>query len=56
MSTPFSFLHDAFLAVSFVRDVAEKQGWNLWGRCAFWDKGPVDLSDLNRQKTLLEFG
>jgi len=28
----------------------------IWGRCAFWDKGPVDLSDLTRQKTLQEFG
>jgi len=25
-----------------------------WGRCAFWDHGPVDLSDLKRQKTLEE--
>jgi 3'-phosphoadenosine 5'-phosphosulfate sulfotransferase (PAPS reductase)/FAD synthetase len=27
----------------------------LWGRCAFWDKGPVDLEELARQRTLDDY-
>ena len=26
-----------------------------WGRCAFWDKGPVDLQEILKQKALNEF-
>jgi 3'-phosphoadenosine 5'-phosphosulfate sulfotransferase (PAPS reductase)/FAD synthetase len=27
----------------------------LWGRCAFWDKGPVDLDKIAKQRSLKDF-